>query len=286
MSLELDLGMDSLRWMTFALRIEEKIGIHLDETAMQRITTVRDLLREVVAAPAIRNGNNVEGLGSPPVAAGGGAILLRICVFAVLALIARLYFHLRVEGRENIPRTGPIVLAANHASDLDPGFLAAAVPVGLRRRLRWGGDVGRLFVSPFVSWISRVMGIFPVDERRPLAALDAAASVLRSGAVLPWFPESWRSPDGTIQQFLPGIGKLLLDTDVPVLPVYIAGAFDALPRGKRWPRPVTVTVKFGRPLRVKDLIPMYAGAGQSSDDLAGQVADALRAEVIRLAKGV
>lgn len=277
MSLELDLGMDSLRWMSFAMRIEEKAGIRLDEAAMQRIATVRDLLKEALNAPPAKPDPGAAALPSATVAEGTLARAARVAAYALLALAMRGYFRLTVEGSGNLPRTGPFLIAANHVSDLDPGLLLAALPRGLRRRLRWGGDSGRLFRSPLRRWISRVMGIFPVDERRPQTALDGALTVLRAGAVLPWFPESWRSPDGTLQRFMPGVGQIMLDTDISAVPTYIDGAFAALPRGRRLPKRVGVTIRFGRPIRMRDL----ALTGPE-DEWPAKIADALRAEVKRL----
>ncbi|MFO1190326.1 MAG: AMP-binding protein [Alphaproteobacteria bacterium] len=277
MSPELDLGMDSLRWMAFALQIEEKAGFHMDEAALQRITTVRDLLREAIEAPSVRTVVKRPTEPMTGVAQGPLVAVIRFMVYGVIALVARTYFRLRVEGRENLPPAGPVILAANHVSDLDPGLVAAALPIGMRGRLRWGGDRGRLFRSKAGRWACRMMGIFPVDERRPVGALEAGVAALREGAVLPWFPESWRSPDGMIQRFMPGIGRLLLDAGVPVVPVYIDGAFAAMPRGRAWPRPVPITVRFGPLRRVEDL-----DSPGPEDEKPGRIADALRLDVVRL----
>ena len=63
-----------------------------------------------------------------------------------------------------------------------------------------------------------------------------------------WFPESWRSPTGELQRFLPGIGLILAEKPVMVVPAYIKGAFEALPRTRHWPRPHPITVTFGPPI--------------------------------------
>jgi long-chain acyl-CoA synthetase len=72
-----------------------------------------------------------------------------------------------------------------------------------------------------------------------------AGRVLERGHSLVWFPESWRSPDGKLQRFLPGVGHLLCEHPVPVIPAYIKGTFEAMPRDRSWPRPFPVTVTFG-----------------------------------------
>ena len=69
----------------------------------------------------------------------------------------------------------------------------------------------------------------------PGAALETAHRVLQAGNILVWFPEGWRSPDGRLQQFLPGIGQLLLRSGAPAVPAYIGGTFAALPRDQCFP---------------------------------------------------
>ena len=68
-----------------------------------------------------------------------------------------------------------------------------------------------------------------------------------------WFPEAWRSPDGSLQRFLPGIGQLLLRSAAPAVPTYISGAFEALPRDRRIPKFRQIRVAFGCPEPVATL---------------------------------
>jgi long-chain acyl-CoA synthetase len=89
------------------------------------------------------------------------------------------------------------------------------------------------------------MRVFPVRERAPATTLAFARELVGRGDVLAWFPESWRTPDGALQAFRPGIGRLLLSVEATVTPCFIAGTFAAWPRHRRWPRPARVTVKFG-----------------------------------------
>src|SRR5690606_20244555 len=117
-------------------------------------------------------------------------------------------FRLKVEGLDHLPPRGPYILVANHASDLDPLVLAASLPLPVLRRIWWGGDAGRLFRGRVLPALARAANIFPVDERAPETSLALAMAVLERDDALAWFPESWRSPDGEIQRFLPGIGLI------------------------------------------------------------------------------
>ncbi|NIR59871.1 MAG: 1-acyl-sn-glycerol-3-phosphate acyltransferase [Gammaproteobacteria bacterium] len=80
-----------------------------------------------------------------------------------------------------------------------------------------------------------------------------AGEVLERGNVLVWFPEEWRSLDGTVQPFLPGIGLLLAQSRAPVVPAVIEGTFEAMPRNARVPRPHRVVVRFGEPIPAEKL---------------------------------
>jgi long-chain acyl-CoA synthetase len=145
------------------------------------------------------------------------------------------------------------------------------------RRLYWAGDVPRMFSNPLSRLFCRAMHVFPVDAKFPGATLESARRVLEAGHVQVWFPEAWRSPDGRLQRFLPGIGQLLLRSKAPAVPTYIGGAFEALPRGRRIPRIRPITVSFGDPEAVEIL--RSAGIGRTDEE---RIADALRQRIISL----
>jgi long-chain acyl-CoA synthetase len=190
----------------------------------------------------------------------------------------RTLLRLRVEGSESLPAEGPFIIVANHASDLDPPVLAASLPWPALRQVYWSGDRGRLFAGAVSRRFCRAVHIFPVDERAPGATLAMAEEVLARGNSLVWFPESWRTPDGRLQQFRPGIGALLLRRPVTLVPTWIDGTFEALPRTKRVPKPHPVRVRFGAPIDPASLVQAAGG-----DPVA--IASRLREEVAALAPG-
>ncbi len=263
-SLQMDLGIDSLAWVNLALDLERRLGVGLDEGAVARLVTVRDLVDAVEAAPAAGGAARaapdadrwLAPRGPAALAAGRG-------LHAAARLLARAVFRLRVRGRAHLPRDGPVILAANHASDLDPLVLGAALPWRVARRAWWGADARRVFGRRPGRLLARVVPLFPVDDRTPAASLDAAARVLERGGMLLWFPEEWRSPTGELQPFRPGIGNLLRRTGAPVVPVHIDGTFEAMPRTARLPRPRPVTVTFGAPVAAEAVV---AGDDQTTAD--------------------
>jgi long-chain acyl-CoA synthetase len=146
------------------------------------------------------------------------------------------------------------------------------------RRIHWAGDTVRLFSSRLSRGFCRAVHVIPVDETHPAAALRGSERVLRAGETLVWFPEGWRSPDGRCRRFMPGIGQLLLRTGTPAVPVWIDGAFEALPRSRRIPRLRPIAVIFGEPVSAETL--REDGQGRTDEE---RIAEALRRRVIALA---
>ena len=283
LNLALDLNLDSFGWMEITVALQDRLDLHLSETDIAGIQTIRDLLRLAIER---RNGAPAPPREEPAMAADfarwlapTGALLtaLAIALYGLNRLVMRGLFRLRVTGAERLPATGAFVITSNHVSDLDGMAIAAALPWSRFRRLYWAGDAVRMFASPLARLFCRAMHVFPVDANHPGAALESARRVLSAGHAQVWFPESWRSPDGRLQRFLPGIGLLLLRSGAPAVPAYLGGAFEALPRGRRIPRLRQITVAFGSPEPVEML--RAAGAGRTDEE---RIADALRQRVIEL----
>jgi long-chain acyl-CoA synthetase len=271
LSPQLDLGIDSLEWVTMTLELAERFGIELTEEDAANAQSLRDLLvrssaraksQDAVGRQVTLTDEQRAWLDPP----GPGLRAAGVALNAVNAALMRGLFRLRVAGLRNVPIQGPFVIACNHLSDLDPLVIAAALGHARLRQVWWGGDVGRLFESRAGRTLARIAHIFPVDERRPASAVAMGEEVLRRGRALVWFPESWRSPDGLLQEFRPGIGHLLGRVAVPVIPARIVGTFEALPRGRRLPRPVPVSITFGTAMTVS------GSPQQIADTLRGAVA--------------
>jgi long-chain acyl-CoA synthetase len=117
--------------------------------------------------------------------------------------------------------------------------------------------------------------VVPVDpDRAGLSSLAFGAAVLRRGQNLVWFAEGERSRTGSVQQFKPGVGMLLEHYPVPVVPVFIRGTYEAMPRGRFLRRLEKVTVSFGAPFEIRD--PEVTIWSRE------QIVDAVRERVVRL----
>lgn len=162
----------------------------------------------------------------------------------LVRFIAWLFFRLKVIGEANVPRTGGVIVAANHNSFLDIPLLGCALS---RRADNIAKD--QLFKNRWVATLFRALGGFPVRrEGMDRSALEEAGRRLREGHLLVLYPEGKRSSNGKLRSPKPGIGMLVARTGVPVVPVYIDGTDRAWPPGQRWIRPGKITITFGKPV--------------------------------------
>jgi long-chain acyl-CoA synthetase len=276
MSPQLDLGVDSLGWIALTVDLERALGVRLDEAALERVATVRDLiLAAQAAAPesaaGIRAPDGLENVGRWERAVWSlGQALTRS--------LMRLGFRVRAEGTEHLPQRGPYVLCPNHSSYLDPPALAAALPWPILDQVAWAGAVDVMFSGAGRRLFSRLARVLPIDPvRGARSGLALSAQALQRGRILVWFPEGWRTTDGLLRPFLPGIGALVLQSPVPIVPVRIVGTFAAWPPHRRFPQPHRVVVRFGSPIS-----PERWEAWRASEDAAAHIAAEVKAAVAAL----
>jgi cytidylate kinase len=183
----------------------------------------------------------------------------------VLRTIARLIARIRIEGDLSaIPATGPLIIAANHASSADPVLIGAFLNGRLGRPLNWLGK-RELVETPVIGYFMRRAGIHPVDRRTAdVDAFRTAMRILESGNILAVFPEGTRSRDGALQEVREGVAVLALRSGAPVLPVAVTDSDRLWPKGTLLPRPGgVVTVSYGRPFVVaEEMRKLAVGTGE------------------------
>jgi long-chain acyl-CoA synthetase len=286
---QLDLGVDSMEWVNLTLEIGQRSGVELTEEAIEGVETVRDLLEQVVEAAGEEPGRMKQPLENPedvlneeqlrwlrPL--GPAMSVMARGMYGFDRLLLRAFYGIRVRGLEHLPEHGPYIIAPNHVSHLDPMAVAAVLPQRVLRGTYWAAWSGVVHHNPLNRFLLRLGQGVPVDpSRAAVSSLAVGAAVLKHGDILVWFPEGERSPTGQLQKFRAGVGVLLHHFNVPVVPTFVHGTYEAYPRSRRLPRPGRVTVVFGRALNPSDL--EQEGEGDQPPD---RIADALRKHVANL----
>ncbi|MFL6588583.1 MAG: lysophospholipid acyltransferase family protein [Chthoniobacterales bacterium] len=165
--------------------------------------------------------------------------------YHLIKLLGRIFFRLRVVHRERMINHGPVILAANHQSFLDPPLAGSVSDRGIYFLARKS-----LLDGPVLGWLLPKLNVIPVDSEggRDRTALKALIRILRAGEGTLVFPEGARTLDGKLQPAQPGLGLVIAKTLAPVVPMRIFGAYEAWPIHEKWPRPRSVTIVVGEPL--------------------------------------
>lgn len=201
-------------------------------------------------------------------------LLYAVCRGAVVGF-CRIFWRLRVEGREHIP-DGPFILAPVHRSNIDTPLVGAVS----RRRLRYMGKASMWrYRAP--GWLFSALGSFPVNRSSiDREAMRRCREVLDAGEPLVMFPEGARQSGPLVQPLKEGPAFLALKTGVPIVPVGIGGSERAMPKGARMLRPVRVHIVIGEPIHPDPLEP---GGGRHVPRRAvRELTDRLKSEVQRL----
>ncbi len=274
-----EIGIDSLLRVELTALLETRFRISLPESAIAEAQTVGELA-ELLAE---RLGGAVPEVAMPE---NGAALLVtrllqpevrkeaerwmretkfqrwvRRLTRKLLTRVYERWFEFEASGLENLPLSGPFIIAANHTSHMDTG--AVMVALGERaENLFVLGARDYFFNTRLKGWFFHTfLRVMPFDRTvNPLEGLRIAAVILQAGYPLLIFPEGTRSVTGKLQPFKPGLGLLAIETGVPVVPALIEGTFEALPKGRFLPRKSKIRVTFGEPVRVE----MFVAAKQFS----------------------
>jgi cytidylate kinase len=223
-------------------------GNRFEQTVAMVVDAIRDAERTKTPNPG-------KPPRDPPI---DGHLTPLIRVIAWGARIAsRAVARLRIDGAiDEIPREGPVILVANHASNADPVVIGGFLTPRLGRRIHWLGK-RELFDWPVVGWAARNGGVHPVDRSTAdLEAFRLARRILDEGHVLLVFPEGTRAPDGVLQEPKDGAAMLALRTGAPVVPIGVGDTDRLWPRGRLLPIPGRrITMRVGAPFRLGDEVP-------------------------------
>jgi 1-acyl-sn-glycerol-3-phosphate acyltransferase len=164
--------------------------------------------------------------------------------YHLIKLVGRVFFRLRVLHRERMINRGPVILASNHESYLDPPLLGSVADRAIFFLAR-----KTLLEGSFFGWLLPKLNVIPVDqEGNDRSALKALIRILKAGESTLIFPEGERTRDGQLRPALPGLGLVIAKTLAPVVPMRIFGAREAWPRGSRRVRLCPITIVVGEPI--------------------------------------
>jgi 1-acyl-sn-glycerol-3-phosphate acyltransferase len=194
--------------------------------------------------------------------------------------ILRRLYNVKVTGAENVPRSGAAVITPNHLSFIDPFFVALTCPrhvVFIGKAEYWDDWRTRVFFE--------MAGGIPVrreDSKEAQSSLDAGVLVLREGGVLGIFPEGTRSPDGRLYKGKTGAARMALEVGCPIVPTGLSGTRELLPKDAKIPNlGPSVTLKYGRPMRVPEEAATDARALRGFTDELMHAIAALTGQVYR-----
>jgi 1-acyl-sn-glycerol-3-phosphate acyltransferase len=189
------------------------------------------------------------------------------------------WFRWRCWNAERVPLTGPVILACNHASYIDPPLAGIGVPRQIYFLARES-----LFHVPILAAILRSWDVVPVDRDGGSGrGLKAILERLAQGGAVVLFPEGTRTMTGELQPAKSGIGLVVIKSTAVVVPVRVFGTFAAYGKHLRWPRPRRLTVKYGKPMNFDALRAEAATCSKPRlKEIYPQVADEIMAAVAKL----
>ena len=194
------------------------------------------------------------------------------CLFAT-------YFRWRVYHPERVPLTGPVILASNHASFLDPPLVGS----GVKRDINYMARKS-LFRYPGVGWVLRAVQAVPVDrDGGGAAGLKAILDRLHAGGGIVLFPEGTRTKTGELQPARSGVGLVVAKSDAPVVPVRVFNTFEARWQRLKLLRPPRVIIKYGRPLQFEKLRAEAKDCSKARlKEIYQEISDQIMAEIAKM----
>jgi len=290
MNLRADLRFDSLMAMELAAALEAQVGRALDTDKLNRCDTVGDIetlivelggqaAHEIAASKPEKEEDEPIKIPKPIANAIKGFMGKAQESFYDRVMTPK------VTGRAFVPLNRNTIVASNHASHLDMGFVKYAL-----------GDYGRDLVSLAAqdyffesgkwrrAYFENLTNLAPFDRKGGLRqALRQAGDLLDRGNTILIFPEGTRSTDGQIHEFGAAIGHLALHHGVDILPVWLGGTYDALPKGSALPKKRQITARIGPPLEITELRRLTAGMKMAV--ASRKVAELTRQAVVMLKEG-
>ncbi|MDP1853750.1 MAG: AMP-binding protein [Candidatus Omnitrophota bacterium] len=298
--LELDLGLDSLGRIELLLNLQSALNLEISDeeaTGFFMSLTVKDLLLKLknilvntetqakkekafIWEKIIRENPSPGTLSKINLKPGIFNILFSLMVIGMFKLIFRVLFLLRVEGRQNLKEKGPYLICPNHTSYFDGLVVLSSLPFKTAINTYFVG-YSAIFEHFLLRGFIKTARLIPLElSLNLIEALQACAFVLRNSKIVCYFPEGQRSIDGEIKDFKKGVGILIKELDIPVIPAYIEGSFRAWPRYRAFPKLSRIKIKYGPMITIGELI--QEGTPKEKEESYEIIAGNLRKKVAQL----
>lgn len=252
-----ELGIDSLMKVELLCAVERRLAIKIPDEIAYEVNTFADLVR---FAKEYKQGRaddvTIKDQDIIPILKKNILInLTRGLSYFTLKVFAKIYFKLEIKGIENIPKDKSFIIAANHTSHLDFPIIFTSLPYSKMKDVIAPAAQDYFYTNPLRRRIIECAFNTFAFERigNFVHSLRICSEIIKRDKSIILFPEGTRSTEGKIQPFKPGIGSLAYDLDRPIVPTYIKGAFEALPKGKTFPYPRKIRVYFGKAIYPKQL---------------------------------
>ncbi len=264
-----ELSIDSLGAIDLALELEERYHTPL-KSCFTDDMTVADLAAVLQDPQIEQSAAHTAGEDYPKPKTQSDYL-----VYAFCRSLARACYRMRFYGMQNVPQNGGFILCANHVAKLDYLYISAAFPKDRFMRLCCMAKKELFRKDPFSKKLIRIAGMVPVDRggvnRKTMAAL---CEKVREGWGVVIHPEGTRSEDGIFHDMKSGAAVLAIDAGVPIVPVYVYGAYAIFPKGAKWFRVFDWRHLRKFPLDVYFGTPIESG-GKTSAELTAEVRDAI-----------
>ena len=285
-----ELGFDSLMWVELSAALDELPGGAPGADALTACETIADVEALVAAhadSPTVYDAAIADDPDAPADFRFPAPLVppLRKLLRRGQRGIYESLLDVSVTGRALVPRNRQVLVVSNHCSHIDMGLAKTAL-----------GDYGEHMVAlaaadyffeghpAWVAYFDQLTNLEPLARGTSYRqSLREAIEVVRSGRVVLIFPEGGRQADGVLKDFKPLIGKLVLETKIDVLPMYLWGSHDVLPKGSFMPRGRKVGAKIGPVVPFEELVRLSEGSKPSA--AARTIAQVLHTAVRELRDG-
>lgn len=245
-----DLSVDSLMKVEVLSAMDKELNIDIPDRLSYEINTFADLIKFSREYQSGRSGDEI-GIRAEIndfIRRNAGLKLSHNLAYFIFKGLFKLYFNKSVSGVENVPSRGSFIIAANHTSLLDFPLLLTSLPFNIMKNVFAPAAKDYFYSKKYrKALVELLFNTVPFERMGDfIKGLKVCEALVKDNRSLILFPEGTRGIDGSLQPFKPGLGSLSLNLNVPILPVYIEGAFKALPKGKTLPLPEKIKIHFGK----------------------------------------